>query len=215
MTPKPTRSTAPPATRPGARPQGPASLPTWSNPFEGPRYLSDDGNRFFFESFDPLLGEDENKVLDVYEFERPGTGSCTTESGAYDPASGGCHYLVSTGKSEDPSYLVDASSDGRDVFFATRQALVGWDPNDNYDVYDYREGGGFPEPVVPEDCTSAASCKGPATPAPPRASATTPGVFNPGNPKPKPKPNKPGRHKKKKHAKAKKKPHHHKRGARR
>jgi hypothetical protein len=195
----------------GARPLGPTRLPGWSNPFEGPRYLSDDGSRFFFESFDALLGADENEKLDVYEFERPGTGSCTTGSGNFDPASGGCHYLVSTGKSEDESYLVDASSNGRDVFFSTRQALVGWDPNENYDVYDYRDGGGFPEPAETPNCLGE-SCKAPASAAPPPGTATTPGFFGSGNPKAEKQ--KPARHKKK-HRKAKKKPHAKKRGARR
>jgi hypothetical protein len=195
----------------GARPQGPATLPTWSNPFEGPRYLSDDGSRFFFESRDALLEADENEERDVYEFERPGTGSCTTASGSYDPASNGCHYLVSSGKSEDESYFVDASSNGRDAFFATRQALIGWDPNDNFDVYDYREGGGFPEPADPKVCLGE-SCKAPASAAPAPASATTPGFVGPGNPKAQ-KP-RPGRHNhNKKHRKAKKKPHAKKRGA--
>jgi hypothetical protein len=192
----------------GARPLGPAALPTWSNPFEGPRYLSDDGNRFFFESFDPLLKEDENEKLDVYEFERPGTGSCATESGAYDPASGGCHYLVSTGKSKDQSYLVDASSGGRDVFFATSQALVGWDPNENYDVYDYRDGGGFPEPAQPQVCVGE-GCIPPVS-APP--SFSSPPRFEEAS-APRKKPKRPSRHKK--HSKAKKKAHHHKKGARR
>jgi hypothetical protein len=195
----------------GARPKGPAALPTWSNALEGPRYLSDDGNRFFFESFDTLLKADENELRDVYEFERPGTGSCTTQSGAYDPASNGCHYLVSTGKSKHQSYLVDASSDGRDVFFATRQALVGWDPNENYDVYDYRQGGGFPEPAEPQVCAGEA-CKGPENAAPIAPSVATPNFFDAGNPKQ----SKPGRHPghHKHHRKAKKKkPHAHKKGA--
>ena len=73
------------------------------------------------------------------------------ESQAFDPTSGGCHFLLSDGKSEDESYLVDASANGRDVFFSTRQSLVGWDANDNYDVYDAREGGGFPEPGTGTD----------------------------------------------------------------
>jgi hypothetical protein len=191
----------------GSRPVGPAALPGWTNALEGPRYLSDDGNRFFFESYDRLLKADENKQRDVYEFERPGTGSCTAASGNFDPAADGCHYLVSGGKSEDESFLVDASSDGRDVFFATREALVGSDPNENFDVYDYRDGGGFPEPVERQPCLGEA-CKGPANAAPTPASATTPNFFDAGNPVP----SKHGRHKH--HHKAKKKkPHAKKKGA--
>ena len=44
----------------GARPLGPATLPGWTNCFEGPRYLSDDGNRLFFETFDALVPADDN-----------------------------------------------------------------------------------------------------------------------------------------------------------
>ena len=198
----------------GARPVGPAALPGWTNGLEGPRFLSDDGSRFFFESYDRLLKADENKQRDVYEFERPGTGSCTTTSANFDPAAEGCHYLVSNGKSEDQSFLVDGSSDGRDVFFATRAALVGWDPNENFDVYDYREGGGFPEPSERQPCLGEA-CKGPANAAPTPASAITPNFFDAGNPVS----NNHGRHKhhhkakkKKSHAK-KKKSHARKKGA--
>ena len=196
----------------GERPLGPAALPPWSNVYEGPRYLSDDGQRLFFESFDALASADENGLRDVYEFERPGTGSCTTNSGTFDPVSGGCHFLVSSGKSGAQSYLLDASSNGRDAFFSTRSKLVGWDPNENYDVYDYREGGGFPEPAEPQVCLGEA-CKAPSPAVPTTASPASPYFFGPGNAtakKPKP------RHKKNnKHRKAKKKPHAHKKGARR
>ncbi len=170
----------------GARPSGPAVLPGWSNPLEGPRYLSEDGGRLFFESFDALLPADENDKRDVYEFELPGTGSCTSESPSFDPASSGCHFLISSGKDEDHSYLLDASADGRDVFFSTRRPLVGWDENDNYDVYDARIGGGFPEPPVKPACEGE-GCKPPA-PAPPQASPTpgTATLQGQGNARPRP-----------------------------
>jgi WD40-like Beta Propeller Repeat len=137
----------------GSRPLGPTVLPGWVNGFEGPRYLSDDGRRLFFESLDALLPADKNNKMDVYEFEMAGEGNCTSQSPTFDPASGGCHSLISSGKSEDESYLIDASSDGRDVFFSTREQLVGWDANANFDIYDARVGGGFPAlPPVPRVC---------------------------------------------------------------
>jgi Tol biopolymer transport system component len=136
----------------GERPAGPTRLPTWSNPFEGPRYLSKDGSKLFFESDDALTPADENGKRDIYEFERDGTGNCTSESPNFDPVSGGCHFLLSSGKSTDESYLLDASGSGRDVFFSTRRALIGSDTNENYDVYDAREGGGFPEPSEQAPC---------------------------------------------------------------
>ena len=145
----------------GERPSGPTILPGWSNPFEGPRYLSDDGSRLFFESVDALLPRDENQKRDVYEFERPGHGTCTTENLGYDPASGGCHFLLSGGKTADDSYLLDASSSGRDVFLSTRSQLTGSDVDENYDIYDFREGGGFPEAQNPPGC-EAEGCRPPA-----------------------------------------------------
>jgi hypothetical protein len=147
---------------------------------EGPRYLSDDGSRFFFETFDALSAADENGKRDVYEFERAGAGSCTAASPSFDPVGGGCHFLISSGKSSDESYLVDASSNGRDAFFATRERLVGWDTNGNYDIYDAREGGGFPEPS-PQPVCQGEGCKAPPTGAPASPAPATPHIQNPGN----------------------------------
>ncbi len=185
----------------GARPLGPTLLPGWTNPYEGPRYLSDDGSRFFFESLDALSTADENGKRDVYEFERSGAGSCTSENPAFDPAAGGCHFLISSGKSTDESFLIDASADGRDAFFSTRSTLVGWDTNENYDVYDAREGGGFPEPVEEPICQGEA-CKGAPGTAP--AFSPPPRYEGPGNQVQKPKKHKSKKHKKKSKHKAKK-----------
>lgn len=164
----------------GARPLGPTVLPLWTNPYEGPRYLSDDGSRLFFESFDALTAADESEKMDVYEFEREGAGNCSSENPAFDPASGGCHFLISSGQSSDESFLVDASADGRDAFFSTRTSLVGWDVNENFDVYDARAGGGFAEPSQAPICEGE-GCKGPATAPPVTPSAVTPNVQSSGN----------------------------------
>jgi hypothetical protein len=165
----------------GARPVGPAMLPGWSNPFEATRTLSADGSRLFFESRDALSLADENGKRDVYEFEREGSGSCDAKSPELDPASGGCHLLVSGGKSTDATYLLDASASGRDVFFATRRPLVGWDDNENYDVYDAREGGGFPEPLPPNPPCEGEGCKPAAASAPGASSPATPSFQGSGN----------------------------------
>lgn len=143
--------------RSGARPLGPATVPAWETPFEQPRYLSDDGGRIFFESLDALVVHDNNGKRDVYEFEQEGVGTCVASSPSFNPVSGGCLYLISTGASGDESYFVDASSDARDVFISTRQSLLQADEDDRYDVYDARAGGGFP-PTPP----AAAPCSGEA-----------------------------------------------------
>jgi len=169
----------------GSRPIGPALLPGWSNMSEGPRYLTADGNRLFFETYDRLLPGDENTLRDVYEFERSGMGTCSASSPSFDSVANGCHFLLSNGRSSDESFLIDASTTGRDVFFSTRSALNGWDTNENYDVYDYREGGGFPEPVAAASCEGEAGCKPPASAVPLPPAPATPSFNGPGNPKPK------------------------------
>jgi len=199
----------------GSRPTGPAELPSWTNPYEGPRYLSEDGNRLFFESRDVLSAADENSSRDVYEYEASGSGGCGAASPGFDVSSSGCLSLISSGKSTDESYFVDASSEGRDAFLSTREALSGWDTNENYDVYDAREGGGFPEPVESRPPCAGEACKPPPA-APPASvpSPATPTFQGPGNPKPKA--HKQKKHSKKHHRKGKAKKHRraaHKRGA--
>jgi hypothetical protein len=164
----------------GARPLGPTALPAWSNPYEQPHYLSNDGSRLFFDSRDALDPRDTNNRLDVYEFERSGNGSCNAQSASFSEGSGGCLYLISSGENASRSYLIDASSNGRDVFFSTRQLLLGADENENYDVYDVREGGGFPEPSEQPPCQGEA-CKPPPPPPPSSSSASSASFQGPGN----------------------------------
>ena len=113
--------------------------------------LSDDGRFVFFNTGDALLADDTNGKVDAYE---------------YDSQTGNVR-LISSGTGAANSYFLGASDDGRDVFFATRQRLVGWDVDDNYDLYDARVNGGFADPVVPlPECTGE-QCQG--TPALPSA----------------------------------------------
>ncbi len=203
----------------GARPLGPTLLPGWTNVYEGPRYLSDDGSRMFFETYDPLVPSDQNGKRDVYEFEFEEAGTCDSESPAFDPLSGGCHSLIANGTSSDESYFVDASANGRDAFFSTRSQLVGWDTNDNFDVYDARAGGGFPEPTPSLICAGEAACLPPPPNEPPTAHPATPHVIGPGDTKPhKPKPrkhkNKKQKHKKKQQRQSKHRSHDKRRASR-
>jgi hypothetical protein len=110
------------------------------------RNLSEDGSRVFFQTNEALVPQDTNERADVYEWEREGTGGadgCTRSSATFSASSGGCLYLISTGESSSPSYFGDASADGNNVFFFTRQALVGQDRDENYDLYDARAEGGI------------------------------------------------------------------------
>jgi len=171
-----------------------AYIPGWENQFHGARALSEDGSRLFFNAIDPLALGDTNGAQDVYQWEAAGTGTCTASSPTYSPANGGCVDLISTGKSPQPSELVDASSDGEDVFFKTAQSLWPADPG-LVDIYDARVEGGFPPPPPPKlICTSDCQQRGPEPQAPAQATAL-PGPGNVVEGKKKPKKCRKGTHK--------------------
>jgi hypothetical protein len=165
-----------------SRPTGPSMLPVWNSGFEQPRYLNDDGSRVFFESIDSLLPQDVNRRRDVYEWERAGSGICSAQSPTFNVGSGGCLFLISSGTSGVPSFLIDASADGSDVFISTRQRLVTQDDDDHYDVYDARVGGGFPpSPSAAPACETETECRGISQVAPSEqvpATATSPSEGN-------------------------------------
>ena len=151
---------APPSQEGGAA----AFLPiSWSDTYL-PQWVSADGSRVFFDSAVPLVAQDTNGKQDVYEWEREGSGSCTSASAV----NGGCVYLLSSGTGLD-SWFIGASESGNDVFIATRAQLVPEDQNDAFDLYDARVGGVMP-PSAPA-CTGT-GCQG--VPAPPPTFATPP-----------------------------------------
>jgi hypothetical protein len=144
-----------------------ASIPGWTSKQFGlalyqSRYLSNSG-REFFNAADALVPADTNGVMDVYEFEPPGVGSCTTSTATYSPASGGCVSLVSSGTSSEESAFLDASENGNDVFFLTKSRLTTKDVDSAFDVYDASVGGGEPQVVKPPTCEGDA-CQQPAVP---------------------------------------------------
>ena len=103
-----------------------AFLPiSWKATYQ-PRLLSRDGSRVFFDSAEPLVANDTNGKVDVYEWERGGVGSCQRSSG--------CVYLLSGGTSTDNSYLIGTSESGDDVFVVTRGQLVARDQNGDDDI---------------------------------------------------------------------------------
>jgi len=114
-----------------------------------------------------LVPADANGQTDVYEWEREGTGSCERTSAGFSETSGGCLYLISTGQSTQSSYFGDASADGSNVFFFTRQSLVGQDRDENADVYDARVGGGIAaQNRLPRVGCTGEGCLGPAASPP-------------------------------------------------
>jgi hypothetical protein len=142
------------------------------------RVLSDDGGRIFFNSLTPLVARDTNGAQDVYEWEAPGGGGCSTEKPAYHAANGGCTYLISSGESPTESLFVDASTDGRDVFFTTEASLLPQDPG-LLDIYDARAGGGFVQPNPRAPCEGEA-CRGPGG-APQSPTPASSAFEGPGN----------------------------------
>lgn len=124
--------------------------------------LSDDGRYVFFTTAERLVPEDRNGKLDVYE---------------YDSAAGQVH-LLSTGTDPSDSFFLDASANGHDVFFVTRERLVGWDKDPAYDLYDARVGGGFPEPPpTPTECDDDV-CQGALAGAPVAVKPLTSAFFS-------------------------------------
>ncbi|HEX3519663.1 MAG TPA: hypothetical protein VHT29_11590 [Solirubrobacteraceae bacterium] len=168
-----------------------ASVPGWtrseaSRILYQSRYLSDSG-RLFFDSSDALVPRDGNGKTDVYEYEPPGVGGCTTSSVTFGEASGGCVGLISSGTSDDESVFMDASESGDDVFFLTASQLVPADVDGALDLYDAHVcSAALPCPAsattVPPACSTADSCRAAPPPQPgtfgPPASATLSGAGN-------------------------------------
>jgi hypothetical protein len=145
-----------------------------------PRVVSADGNRAFFDSYDALLPRDQNEAADVYEWEAADSSGSCERLGAeiYSAANGGCLSLISSGDSPRDAELLDASTDGRDVFFTTAQGLLPQDPG-LIDVYDARADGGLPSVQPPQPCEGE-QCQPQQAPAEePRITSTSPGPGNP------------------------------------
>jgi hypothetical protein len=124
------------------------------------RSISTDGSVVVFETFAPLVSRDTNLSTvayggplpggitckevtgclvngrDVYQWEEAGNGTC------HQP--GGCISLVSSGLDPHNTSGAVLSSSGHDVTFITARGLVPADTDGVADVYDAREGGGFP-----------------------------------------------------------------------
>jgi hypothetical protein len=151
----------------GARPVGSAEVPGAT------RSLFDDG-RLFFDSGDALVSQDTNSNVDVYEFEPPGVGGCSS--------AGGCVGLISSGVAFGRSVFLDASGTGGDVFFTTAERLVPEDVDTAVDVYDGHEcGSGSPCPSRTqqlEECGSATTCRNAPAAQPPIFGAPSSSTFS-------------------------------------
>jgi len=126
-----------------------------------PRNVSDSG-QVFFQTSRGLVPADSNGKVDVYEFEN------------------GELSLISGGSGTEDSYFLDASASGNDVFFDTRDRLVGWDEDSKYDAYDARVGGGLPEPPPMPPACEGDSCQPPPV-VPNDATPASSSFVGPGN----------------------------------
>jgi NHL repeat-containing protein len=125
------------------------------------RAMTSDGHYVFFDTEDPLLPQDTNGKRDVYEYDTVAERL----------------YLISTGNSSNPSFFVDASPDGHDVFFTGYQSLVKVDTDNLSDLYDARVDGGIAsQNAPPAPACGGEDCQGPAKGAP-RASLPASSTF--------------------------------------
>jgi hypothetical protein len=140
--------------------------------------LSDDGDHVFFETGERLLPEQDvnGNHSDVYEWTAADTPGCTGTTPGFRISLQGCLALITPGSSGEDAHFMDATANGRDVFFTTNQRLSGWDPDDAADLYDARIGGGFPEPPPAPVACSGEACQG-ANGAAPGAPTPASGSF--------------------------------------
>jgi hypothetical protein len=140
-------------------------LPGWNSSLNPSRLLSNEGNRLFFESYEALVLADTNGRGDVYEWRRATDSAECQSAGAqlHVESADGCLSLISSGQNPQDSELVDASGEGRDVFFTTRASLLPHDPG-LIDIYDARIGGGYPAPAAPPPGCEGEACQGPVPP---------------------------------------------------
>ncbi len=158
---------------PGVPPLGPAGDTLNSN--TGIMRLNDrlsqavanDGT-VFFTTPDGLVPADRNELEDVYAYQ------------------GGDLRLVSRGTQGYSARFLDATPDGKTVFFSTNDPISPRDNDQAVDIYMTREGAGYPyaPPVVTPPCGGLEACRAgvPGTPA--RSSAGTSSFQGRGNPAP-------------------------------
>ncbi len=129
--------------------------------------LTEDGERVFFSSSDPLVPQDSNGRYDAYEYDVQ-----TRQI-----------WLISSGQCNCSSFSVGATPDGEDAYFTTNQPLVGIDFDKSRDLYDARVGGGIAtqNPVAPVLCQGDACQPPPQAPNDPTPASA--GFNGPGNPK--------------------------------
>jgi hypothetical protein len=142
--------------------------------------MSDDGRHIFFATPEALVPEDVNGEVscpDTNEGFQITLYSCQDVYEWHD----GTVSMVSSGTDSGPVRLIGSTPSARDVFFYTRERLVGWDADLSIDIYNARIGGGFPEPPAQPPSCEGESCRGARTSAPVTTSAGTAAFQGPGD----------------------------------
>jgi hypothetical protein len=153
----------------GDTPLGPPIIPnnrgaSFTQRWEHPHAMSDDGRLVFFNTPDALTPRDSNGKVDPYMWDR--------DSGQLS--------LLSTGTHARPSVFQNASASGDDVFIVTAESLVPQDIDDLYDMYDVRVGGGFPVLLGPPTCEDD-ECQGSGADTPATGDTTSSSLRGAGN----------------------------------
>jgi hypothetical protein len=125
--------------------------------------VTDNGREVFFQSGDRLVAKDTDGLADVYEWQAEGTGACQI--------TGGCVYLISTGRSAGANYLYGMTPDGHDVFFESFDLLVSQDADRTPSIYDARVEGGF-APLSAVSSCEVDACQATSAPPPPAVPAS-------------------------------------------
>jgi hypothetical protein len=127
------------------------------------RNVGSDGS-VFFQTPSSLLAADINEgKIDVYQWHSGQLGLISSGAGSFDTIYG------------------SASTDGRTVFFASRDRLVEEAEAGALHIYAARVGGGSPLPTTPSPACEAADCRDPLAAAPiakPTGTATFHGAGN-------------------------------------
>jgi hypothetical protein len=127
------------------------------------RMVADDGT-VFFTTYDGLVAEDGNGLKDVYAYRD------------------GAVRLVSRALPGHSSRFLEASVDGKAIFFSTSDPISPTDVDKSVDVYVTRVGAGYPytAPVRVPACAGN-DCRGPVAPLGPLVLPSTDAVLGSGN----------------------------------
>jgi hypothetical protein len=114
--------------------------------------ISNDGAFVVFQSSDALTTRVQGGLHNVYEWHDGNVSLISDGSDAFSPTTAQGAETATVG-------LIGLDSSGADIFFTTKDRLVGQDTDESVDVYDARVDGGFPKPT-PEPSCSGEGCQG-------------------------------------------------------